>query len=149
MDILKYGKAASALVNGEETARLSLSSEALALSNEHNENDNISPTKTVETTSDKKRNMDCRGRKFFPLAYPCTSKAKVKTTDIPSLKFSIRYDKNGEFIQSNKVITTPVDEEYSTVKFYSDGISPKFFTASLQAQIFLTMKNTAVIANTA
>ena len=36
VDILKYGKAASALVNGEETARLSLSSEVLALSNEHN-----------------------------------------------------------------------------------------------------------------
>ncbi len=135
VDILKYGKAASALVNGEETTRLSLSSEVLALSNEHNEHDNILPTKTVETTSDKSVIWTAAGVSFSS----CVSvyfKAKVKTADIPSLKFSIRYDKNGEFIQSNKVITTPVDKEYSTVKFYSDGISPKFFTAPLQAQIF-------------
>ena len=137
VDILKYGKAASALVNGEETTRLSLSSEALVLSNEHNENDNILPTKTVETTSDKSVIWTAAGVSFSS----CVSvyfKAKVKTADIPSLKFSIRYDKNGKFIQSNKVITTPVDEEYSIVKFYSDGISPKFFTAPLQAQIFTT-----------
>ncbi len=137
VDILKYGKAASALVNSEETTRLSLSSEVLALSNEHNKNDNILPTKTVEETSDKKVIWTAAGVSFSS----CVSvyfKAKVKTADIPSLKFSIRYDKNGEFVESNKVTTTPVDEEYSTVKFYSDGISPKFFTAPLQAQIFTT-----------
>ena len=135
VDILKYGKAASALINGEETTRLSLSSEVLALSNEHNEYDNILPTKTVEATSDDRVIWTAAGVSFSS----CVSvyfKAKVKTADITSLKFSIRYDKNGEFIQSNKAITTPVDEEYSTVKFYSDGISPKFFTAPLQAQIF-------------
>ena len=136
VDILKYGKAASALVNGEDNIQLSQSAEVLALSNEHNENDNILPTKTVETTSDNSVVWTAAGVSFSS----CVSvyfKAKVKTADIPSLKFSIRYDKNGEFIQSNKVITTPVDEEYSTVKFYSDGISPKFFTAPLQAQIFI------------
>ena len=135
VDILKYGKAASALVNGEETTRLSLSPEVLALSNEHNENDNILPTKTIEATSDKSVIWTAAGVSFSS----CVSvyfKAKVKTADIPSLKFSIRYDKNGEFVKSNKVTATPVDEEYSTVKFYSDGISPKFFTAPLQAQIF-------------
>ena len=139
VDILKYGKAASALVNGEETTRLSLSSEVLALSNEHNKNDNILPTKTVEATSDKSVIWTAAGVSFSS----CVSvyfKAKVKTADIPSLKFSIRYDKNGEFAESNKVTATPVDEEYSTVKFYSDGISPKFFTAPLQAQIFTTEK---------
>ena len=136
VDILKYGKAASALVNGEETTRLSLSSEVLALSNEHNENDNILPTKTVEATSDKSVIWTAAGVSFSS----CVSvyfKAKVKTADIPSLKFSIRYDKNGEFVKSNKLTATPVDEEYSTVKFYSGGISPKFFTAPLQAQIFI------------
>ena len=136
VDILKYGKAASALVNGEETTRLSLSPEVLALSNEHNENDNILPTKTIEATSDKSVIWTAAGVSFSS----CVSvyfKAKVKTADIPSLKFSIRYDKNGEFAKSNKVTATPVDEEYSIVKFYSDGISPKFFTAPLQAQIFI------------
>ncbi len=139
VDILKYGKAASALVNGKETTRLSLSSEVLALSNEHNKNDNIVPTKTVEATSDKSVIWTAAGVSFFS----CVSvyfKAKVKTADIPSLKFSIRYDKNGEFVKSNTYTTTPVDEEYSTVKFYSDGISPKFFTAPLQAQIFIAEK---------
>ena len=136
VDILKYGKAASALVNGEETTRLSLSPEVLALSNERSENDDILPTKTVEETSDKKVIWTAAGVSFSS----CVSvyfKAKVKTADIPSLKFSIRYDENGEFVESNKVTTTPIDEEYSTVKFYSDGISPKFFTAPLQAQIFI------------
>ena len=135
VDILKYGKAASALVNGEETARLSLSPEVLALSNERNGNDDILPTKTVEATSDKSVIWTAAGVSFSS----CVSvyfKAKVKTADIPSLKFSIRYDKNGEFVQSKSFSETKVDEEYSTVKFYSDGISPKFFTAPLQAQIF-------------
>ena len=137
VDILKYGKAASALVNGEETARLSLSSEVLALSNEHNNEDKVPSSKNVEETTDDRVIWTAAGVSFSS----CVSvyfKAKVKTTDIPSLKFSIRYDKNGEFAESNKVTTTPVDEEYSTVKFYSDGISPKFFTAPLQAQIFTT-----------
>ena len=137
VDILKYGKAASALVNGEETTRLSLSSEVLALSNEHNENDNILPTKTVETTSDNSVVWTAAGVSFSS----CVSvyfKAKVKTADIPSLKFSIRYDKNGEFMESKSFSETKIDKEYSTVKFYSDGISPKFFTAPLQAQIFTT-----------
>ena len=138
VDILKYGKAASALVNGEETTRLSLSPEVLALSNEHNENDNILPTKSVEATSDKSVVVWTAAGVSFSSCVSVYFKAKVKTADIPSLKFSIRYDKNGEFIQSNKVITTTVDEEYSIVKFYSDGISPKFFTAPLQAQIFTT-----------
>ena len=136
VDILKYGKAASALVNGEETARLSLSPEVLALSNERNGNDDILPTKTVEATSDKSVIWTAAGVSFSS----CVSvyfKAKVKTADIPSLKFSIRYDKNGEFVQSKSFSETKVDEEYSTVKFYSDGISPKFFTAPLQAQIFI------------
>ena len=136
VDILKYGKAASALVNGKETTRLSLSSEVLALSNEHNGNDNILPTKTVEATSDKKVIWTAAGVSFSS----CVSvyfKAKVKTADIPFLKFSIRYDKNGEFAESKSFSETKVDEEYSTVKFYSDGISPKFFTAPLQAQIFI------------
>lgn len=137
VDILKYGKAASALVNGEEITRLSLSPEVLALSNEHNNEDDIPSSKSLEETTDDRVIWTAAGVSFSS----CVSvyfKAKVKTADIPSLKFSIRYDKNGEFIQSNKVITTPVDEEYSIVKFYSDGISPKFFTAPLQAQIFTT-----------
>ena len=135
VDILKYGKAASALVNGEETTRLSLSPEVLALSNERSENDDILPTKTVEEISDKKVIWTAAGVSFSS----CVSvyfKAKVKTADIPSLKFSICYDENGEFVQSKSFSETKVDEEYSTVKFYSDGISPKFFTAPLQAQIF-------------
>ena len=137
VDILKYGKAASALVNGEETTRLSLSSEVLALSNEHNEYDNILPTKTVEAMSDDRVIWTAAGVSFSS----CVSvyfKAKVKTADIPSLKFSIRYDKNGEFMESRSFSETKIDEEYSIVKFYSDGISPKFFTAPLQAQIFTT-----------
>ena len=135
VDILKYGKAASALVNGEETTRLSLSPEALALSNEHNNEDKVPSSKTVEATSDKSVIWTAAGVSFSS----CVSvyfKARVKTADIPSLKFSIRYDKNGEFVQSKSFSETKVDEEYSTVKFYSDGISPKFFTAPLQAQIF-------------
>ena len=135
VDILKYGKAASALVNGEEITRLSLSSEVLALSNEHNNEDDIPSTKSVEATSDKSVVWTAAGVSFSS----CVSvyfKAKVKTADIPSLKFSIRYDKNGEFAESKSFSETKIDEEYSTVKFYSDGISPKFFTAPLQAQIF-------------
>lgn len=136
VEILKYGKAASALVNGEETTRLSLSSEVLALSNEHNNEDKVPSSKSLEETTDDRAIWTAAGVSFSS----CVSvyfKAKVKTADIPSLKFSIRYDKNGEFAESNKVTTTPVDEEYSIVKFYSDGISPKFFTAPLQAQIFI------------
>ena len=139
VDILKYGKAASALVNGKETTRLSLSSEVLALSNEHNNEDKVPSSKNVEETTDDRVIWTAAGVSFSS----CVSvyfKAKVKTADIPSLKFSIRYDKNGEFVQSNTYTTTPVDEEYSIVKFYSDGISPKFFTAPLQAQIFTTEK---------
>ena len=136
VDILKYGKAASALVNGEETTRLSLSPEVLALSNEHNNEDDVPSSKSLEETTDDRVIWTAAGVSFSS----CVSvyfKAKVKTADIPSLKFSIRYDKNGEFVKSNKVTATPVDEEYSIVKFYSDGISPKFFTAPLQAQIFI------------
>ena len=135
VDILKYGKAASALVNGEETTRLSLSPEVLALSNEHNNEDDVPSSKSLEETTDDRVIWTAAGVSFSS----CVSvyfKAKVKTADIPSLKFSIRYDKNGEFVKSNKVTATPVDEEYSIVKFYSDGISPKFFTTPLQAQMF-------------
>ena len=52
VDILKYGKAASALVNSEETTRLSLSPEVLALSNEHNNEDKVPSSKNVEKTTD-------------------------------------------------------------------------------------------------
>ena len=135
VDILKYGKAASVLVNGEETTRLSLSPEVLALSNEHNNEDDVPSSKSLEETTDDRVIWTAAGVSFSS----CVSvyfKAKVKTADIPSLKFSIRYDKNGEFVKSKSFSETKVDEEYSTVKFYSDGISPKFFTAPLQAQIF-------------
>lgn len=135
VDILKYGKAASALVNGEETTRLSLSSEVLALSNEHNNEDKVPSSKNVEETTDDRVIWTAAGVSFSS----CVSvyfKAKVKTADIPSLKFSIRHDKNGEFAECKSFSETKVDEEYSTVKFYSDGISPKFFTVPLQAQIF-------------
>ena len=139
VDILKYGKAASALANSEDNIQLSLSAEALALSNEYNDKDNVPTSKNVAETTDDRVVWTAAGVSFSS----CVSvyfKAKVKTADIPSLKFSIRYDKNGEFIESKNCTTTAVDEEYSIVKFYSTGISPKFFTIPLHAQI--TLKDT-------
>ena len=139
VDILKYGKAASALVNNEDDIQLSLSTEALALSNEYNDKDNVPTSKNVAETTDDRVIWTAAGVSFSS----CVSayfKAKVKTVDIPSLKFSIRYDENSEFIESKSYMTTAVDEEYSIVKFYSNGISPKFFTVPLHAQI--TLKDT-------
>ena len=139
VDILKYGKAASSLLKGEDNIQLSLSAETLALSNEYNNEDDVPSSKKVEETSDNSVVWTAAGVSFSS----CVSvyfKAKVKTADIPSLKFSIRYDKNGEFVESTSFSDTKIDDEYSIVKFYSNGISPKFFTVPLHAQI--TLKDT-------
>ena len=139
VDILKYGKAASSLLKGEDNIQLSLSAETLALSNEYNYEDKVPTSKNVEKTSDNSVIWAAAGVSFSS----CVSvyfKAKVKTADIPSLKFSIRYDKNGEFVESTSFSDTKIDDEYSIVKFYSNGISPKFFTVPLHAQI--TLKDT-------
>ncbi len=139
VDILKYGKAASSLLKGEDNIQLSLSAETLALSNEYNYEDKVPTSKNVEKTSDNSVIWAAAGVSFSS----CVSvyfKAKVKTADIHSLKFSICYDKNGEFVESTSFSDTKIDDEYSIVKFYSNGISPKFFTVPLHAQI--TLKDT-------
>lgn len=136
VDILKYGEAASAVVSTDEAAQLSLSADALSLSNVHNDNDSIPLTKTVEDTTDTRVTWIAAGVNFSS----CISvyfKAKVKTADIPSLEFSILHPLSNNFVKTNNYDVTAQDNEYSIVKFYSNGVSPKFFTKPLQAQIFL------------